>query len=534
MTFKDLQKLVSSSNTVDSVTTTTANGPQLQQLLDRLRDKPFWIWNKQEHKKEDKRTDGDCCFNHIIGLPQKYGVDKPMFDYQQLIYDSLFNSPDEHTAKHKHLWIKKATGLGISEMMLRIICWLCLRNDDYRNSQAVIVTGPNVDIAIKLVKRIKQLFERHGIFFDSKETVLELNGCRIEAYPSNHIDSFRALENPKFILLDEADFFRRNEQEDIRHVSERYIGKSNPFILMVSTPNKPEGLFDKIEREPESTCIYRRLKLDWTYGLDRIYTREEIEKAKHSPSWDREYNLAYAGTEGNVFNLQDINIATSQEYDIPERSEYLTATMGIDPGYTSFAIVIVYFIEGKIRVAFADEFVKQSTGDMVEVVWSLIRRYNVSKAYCDASAPSFIKDLKIIWGERTDWDKVKKEHYVWMRCEPVPFQTQHRQMLYHLKFMLENKHIQIDGKHFPKLVTALRTAVAREGVLDKEATSYDDVLDAMRLCVRGFEQVQHDNPTGYSTTDTWTDEQVAAITKEEQQEAETSRWQSLKSWSVGY
>ena len=31
----------------------------------------------------------------------------------------------------------------------------------------------------------------------------------IEAFPSNHIDSFRALDNPKFILLDEADFFRK-------------------------------------------------------------------------------------------------------------------------------------------------------------------------------------------------------------------------------------------------------------------------------------------------------------------------------------
>ena len=42
--------------------------------------------------------------------------------------------------------------------------------------------------------------------------------ARIEAYPSNHIDSFRALENPKFILLDEADFWRKSEVEDVRHV----------------------------------------------------------------------------------------------------------------------------------------------------------------------------------------------------------------------------------------------------------------------------------------------------------------------------
>ena len=87
-----------------------------------------------------------------------------------------------------------------------------------------------------------------------------MNGCTIEAYPSNHIDSYRALDNPKFILLDESDFFRKGEQEDVRYVSERYIGKSDPYIVMVSTPNAPNGLFDKIEREPEESCIYKRLK----------------------------------------------------------------------------------------------------------------------------------------------------------------------------------------------------------------------------------------------------------------------------------
>jgi len=50
----------------------------------------------------------------------------------------------------------------------------------------VIVTGPNQDIAIKLIKRMKALFERHGRTFNSKETVIELNGCTIEAYRSSY------------------------------------------------------------------------------------------------------------------------------------------------------------------------------------------------------------------------------------------------------------------------------------------------------------------------------------------------------------
>ena len=96
--------------------------------------------------------------------------------------------------------------------------------------------------------------------------------------------------------------FHQDRQQDARDVSERYIAKSNPWIVMVSTPNAPEGLFEKIEREPEQTCLYKRLFLDYTYGLNKIYTRAEIEKAKVSPSFEREYNLKYLGKVGNVFH----------------------------------------------------------------------------------------------------------------------------------------------------------------------------------------------------------------------------------------
>jgi hypothetical protein len=38
-------------------------------FFNRLKDKPFWIWDVEQHKAEDRRwTKGDCCFNHIIGL----------------------------------------------------------------------------------------------------------------------------------------------------------------------------------------------------------------------------------------------------------------------------------------------------------------------------------------------------------------------------------------------------------------------------------------------------------------------------------
>ena len=78
----------------------------------------------------------------------------------------------EHSFKNKHLWVKKSTGLGVSELMLRIMGWLCTSTELYKNqdSQMVIVTGPNQNLAIKLIKRLKAIFERKlGLTFKIKK-----------------------------------------------------------------------------------------------------------------------------------------------------------------------------------------------------------------------------------------------------------------------------------------------------------------------------------------------------------------------------
>jgi len=282
--------------------------------------------------------------------------------------------------------------------------WQCLRDDQYQNSQMCIVTGPNIEIAIKLIKRMKALFENKlNIVFSNKETVLELNKCRIEAYPSNHLDSYRALDNPKFILLDEADFFRKGEQEDVRHVSERYIAKSNPYIVMVSTPNSPDGLFEKIEKEPEEVCLYKRIQLDYTYGLDKIYSLEEIEKAKQSPSFEREYNLKYLGVIGNVFHEKDIQkaIEMGKTYDPNNLSnkDFDSSSMGIDCGFGSsaFGIVITRYAneKEKVQILYAEQFDRPDYNEMLSKVGKLIFEYNSTKIYIDGANPAFIKSLKI-------------------------------------------------------------------------------------------------------------------------------------------
>jgi hypothetical protein len=107
-------------------------------LFERLQNKPFWIWDRNQHKQEDVRTNGYCCFNHIIGLRSKDTVDKPLYDYEKIIFDSL--ATHHGNSNSKHLWINKATGLGISEFMLRFMAWLCLKDNTLSGSQMCIVT----------------------------------------------------------------------------------------------------------------------------------------------------------------------------------------------------------------------------------------------------------------------------------------------------------------------------------------------------------------------------------------------------------
>jgi hypothetical protein len=249
VTFKDLQRVIESQ----------PNQGLNQNQLQRLRNKEFWYCFERRHKEIDRITKG----GYIEYERQLYrALVEPGYLNSHPGSESKTDPNNDvwYPFKEKHLWIKKATGIGVTEFMLRFMAWLCVRNDDCQNSQMVIVTGPNIDLAIKLIKRMKGLFaDKLGVIIDSKETVLELNGCNIQAFPSNHIDSFRSLTNPKFILVDEGDYLPKFQQDDVRAVSERYIAKSDPFIVMVSTPNAPGGLSQKIEQEPFDTCIYKKI-----------------------------------------------------------------------------------------------------------------------------------------------------------------------------------------------------------------------------------------------------------------------------------
>jgi len=441
-----------------------------------------------------KLDKGNCCFNHIIGLPinEKTGVTNPLFDYQKDIYNAWKN--------YKLIWIKKATGLGISEFFLRLMLWLAVRDNAMANRQMCIIVGPNLDLAKKLLRRLKRFVNEDfpNIFERETEYAVEVNGCMIQAYPSNNLGSYRSLTAPAFILMDEGDHFRAGEWEDVRHVSERYIAKSNPWIVMVSTPKIPGGLFEQIENEPEDVCIYHRMYLPYTIGVNKIYTEEEIEKAKRSPSFEMEYNLQYGYGLGNIFLPTEIDAACSIKYDPTHINHACPIAMGIDPGFGSskFGFCILMLEDDIIKVVYAKEFERPSYEDMLSLAVQLRGTYKPQKIYVDGAKPDFIKSLKVQVREPSDYDRIiaqathdKVDIEYRMKVVPINFNEYGKELLGRAQNVVSKGWFAVSPITHKELVTQMRMARAKEnGNLDKEETANStyDVFDAFRLALKMF------------------------------------------------
>jgi hypothetical protein len=488
------------------------HGGKKPKLLKRLESKPFYIWDKKSHRDQYIKRRRQCCWNHCIpaSLPSKNNRKLPLFPYERDIFEVL-------EAKSRHVWIKKATGLGITEFMLRYMAYLCTRDDKLKGSQMVILTAPRIDLAINEIERIKDLFRpANGLSFDTKETVVKLNGVKIEAFPSHHLDSVRGLPNVSFIFLDESDFWLPSDQQSARAIAERYIAKSNPYIVMVSTPNAPGGLFQRIENEKNS--IYYKIQLPYTVGEGLIYSKEELRIAMSSPSFEREYNLAYVGQQGNLFSAEEIKHAIElgeASYNPAQITTDTIKVLGLDPSYSSskFGFCVAELAHsadgsdrGQINILMADEFERPLFNYMIDFAVDLIHNIQINRVYVDAVNVSFISSLKQAIGEnpryREELDYFKQhdldvEKYSNIKVLPVSFSTEHKRMLEHSKHLMDSGYIAVHPS-LTKLITALRTATATEFALDKNLSAHNDIFDAFRMCCKYFNLEEREKGFSYT------------------------------------
>jgi hypothetical protein len=108
----------------------------------------------------------------------------------------------------------------------------------------------------------------------------------------------------------------------------------------------------------------------------------------------------------NVFHTKDIDAAIEKGklYDPNTPNTFAKKCMGIDPAYgsSSFGIVVTQFVDGHVQILHAEEYKRPDFNEMLVRAWDLLVKYAVQKIYIDGANPSFIKSLKIQWGERPD------------------------------------------------------------------------------------------------------------------------------------
>lgn len=324
-------------------------------------------------------------------------------------------------------WIKKATGLGITEFMLRYMAWLCLRNNDLTGTQMCIVTGPRIDLAITLIDRMKKLFtDNKLVSFDNKETVVELNGVHIEAYPAHHLDAMCGLPDVSFILLDEADFFPPGEQQD--------------------TNLKYLGLIGNVFHANDIDAAIQRGK---GYHPDSI-----VKMCGKSIGIDPAYGSSSFGIVGTQGVDQQIQVIFAEEFERPDFNEMLWLVVKLMQLYGYVRVYIdganPSFIKSLKRMIGEDEHYENYTKDQME-------------SYARNAYP--------------------------MKVYPINFATKHKEMLRNTKLLLERGYVAINPK-FHKLVTSLSTAVDNEDSLDKQLISYldddNDDDDAFRLSLQNY------------------------------------------------
>jgi hypothetical protein len=283
----------------------------------------------------------------------------------------------------------------------------------------------------------------------------------------------RGYTDVKFILVDEAAYFPPGQQDEVKHTCEGYRIKTNPHIVIVSTPNKPGDYFESIDRDQNS--IFKKLALHYTVGLGKIYDPQEIEKEKNQSYFKMEYENFYSVGTGNVFlesTLQRAEELGKKYRDIPYNTG-IPKALGIDLGWRSSAtaFTVIELADNLIHVLYSEQFRNSSTEQMVYHAQDLISTYHLmdegNKVFIDGSGSGFIRSVKLQVREYTQYERLIEkarqdgrpdELYHYMQICPVSFNKHHKTMLMNVRKYLDMGRIAIDADAYPELMTELRIA----------------------------------------------------------------------------
>ena len=216
---------------------------QSKDILSIFLDTPFWIWENYLHRSEFLKTNGQCCFNHLILLPSKVDIQYPVFDFQTIIFDTLEQNPN--------IWIKKIKGIGFTTFMLRYLAWKILSSTELDYKSIIIVAGSGDKSIDKLEKKLKKLFEKRFplLRLESKFTGLWLKKTWIKIVtPKNMMDV--DFYDAAYLFIVDLNNFGDKEQGALERVTCLIEGHCKLKTIMASTSKLTGNLFTKIENDP--------------------------------------------------------------------------------------------------------------------------------------------------------------------------------------------------------------------------------------------------------------------------------------------
>ncbi|MEM0029962.1 MAG: terminase family protein [Candidatus Nitrosocaldus sp.] len=275
--------------------------------LRRLMDRADTLLARIEARKHSIALygvpDDFIAFNHWLGLPVKDGREHPIYPYEVDYYSRV--------REHRLVVVNKATGIGITETTLRTMLHASL-GWGLKNRRFCIVTGTNISLAKELLNRLEAMISRRqGWLVKARRSnaLLLYNGSIFHVYPAANIDAIRGLTDVAFILVDEAAFFRLRDQDRVREAIERYIAKTNPYIVWVSTPRGRVGAFYEIYKDAvDGKNGYHAITLPYTVALNTLLDEHyiEVQKRVKGRLFRQEYCCEFLEDEASVFSMDDI------------------------------------------------------------------------------------------------------------------------------------------------------------------------------------------------------------------------------------
>lgn len=383
--------------------------------------------------------------------------------------------------------------------MLRIIAHLATRDDSLAGTEVVIATGNRVELGLALMKRLKSLLKWQ--LPETKETQAVINGCTVNVYPAQHSQAIRGVEKASVCWSDEAGSYPIGQAREVRAIFEGFIAKSNPVIAFTGTPGHINDLLHQMFEEDERETIYQRIKQDYTYS--KLYSEEDIIRAKRSKSWSREMVLSYGIGTGTCFNSSHLDrciIYNPQPLDISSS----VISVGIDPAFSGsadgskFAITAVTInpTNGKCRVLVSKQYSGLSNSESINIVHQTLKGLGftpVEKArfrvFVDSANPGTISDIKPFFGESPHWNDINflKEYAIRngmklpdaMLVCPVSFNSDGLTMLQKLQTLVSDGVLEIPS-NLSDLILQMRISRLKPN-LDLDKTIPSDLVDSLRL-----------------------------------------------------